>query len=167
MTLPLSVPSDGTLRVDFVATIANLSAPSVAGELNAVTSQELSPYITGDGWQPTGEQASVTDERLASVQTFEQPGRKTKSLTVVYVHNPDSPTNNEAYTTLAEGTTGYAVARWAVPRTQAWAVGDIVDIWPITAGEPMKNFNGANSVHTVTQRLFITNEVVLDSVAVA
>ncbi|HEX5995672.1 MAG TPA: hypothetical protein VFY84_11070 [Jiangellales bacterium] len=167
MTLPLSVPSDGTLRVDFVATIANLSAPSVASELNAVTSQELSPYITGDGWQPTGEQASVTDERLASVQTFEQPGRKTKSLTVVYVHNPTSAGDNEAYETLAEGTTGYVTARWAVPRTQALAAGDKFDIYQITAGEPMKQFNGANSVHTVTQRLFVTGEVVLDAVAVA
>jgi len=42
-----------------------------------------------------------------------------------------------------------------------------VDVWPITAGEPMKNWNGANSVHTATQRLFITNQVQIDAVVAA
>ncbi|MEO3929238.1 hypothetical protein ABGB07_36115 [Micromonosporaceae bacterium B7E4] len=164
--LPTSVPSDGTLRLTFVQDLADPTAPILA-ELNAVTSQDLHGYVTGDGWQPTGEQAVVADERIATTQTFEQPGRKTKSLTVVYVHNPDDPANNEAYLTLAEGTTGYVVSRYAVPRAQAWAAGDIVDVWPITAGEPMKNWNGANSVHTATQRLFVTNQVQVDAVVAA
>ncbi|ATO14689.1 hypothetical protein CO540_13325 [Micromonospora sp. WMMA2032] len=165
--LPVSVPTDGTMRVDFVTTIADLTAPKAATELGAVSSQELAGYITGDGWSPSGEQATVTDERLATTQTFEQPGRKTKSLTVTYVHNPDDAANNEAYLTLTEGVKGYLVVRWGVPRGQAWAAADIVDVWPITAGEPMKNYNGANSVHTVTQRLFVTGDVVTDAVVAA
>lgn len=165
--LPASVPTDGTLRVDFVTTIADVTAPKAATELGAAGSQELSGYITGDGWAPSGEQATVTDERLASTQTFEQPGRKTKSLSITYVHNPDDAANNEAYITLAEGTKGYLVVRWGVPRGAAWAVADIVDVWPITAGEAMKNYNGANSVHTVTQRLFVTGDVVSDAVVAA
>lgn len=162
--LPTSVPSDGTLRIDFVpGPIANLSAPTVA-ELTATGAQELSGYVTGDGFNPSGEQATVNDERIASTQTFEQPGRKTKSLTVTYVHNPEDPTNNEAYLTLEEGVSGYIVTRYGVPRGQAWAAGDIVDVWPVKAGEPMKNWNGANSVHTATQRLFVTGDVVIDAV---
>ncbi|RAO26471.1 hypothetical protein PSN13_06499 [Micromonospora saelicesensis] len=165
--LPTSVPSDGTLRIDFVpGPIANLAAPTLA-VLNAVGAQELAGYVTGDGFAPSGEQATVSDERIASTQTFEQPGRKTKSLTLTYVHNPDSPANNEAYLTLEEGVAGFLVTRYGVPRAQAYAAGDILDIWPITAGEPMKNWNGANSVHTVTQRLFVTGDVVIDAVAVA
>ncbi|PWR08573.1 hypothetical protein DKT68_15260 [Micromonospora acroterricola] len=162
--LPTSVPSDGTLRIDFVPTIADRAAPKAATELNAAGSQELAGYVTGDGFAPSGEQATVTDERIASTQTFEQPGRKTKSLSVTYVHNPDDAANNEAYLTLEEGVTGYIVTRYGVPRAQAYAVGDIVDVWPVTAGEPMKNWNGANSVHTVTQRLFVTGDVVIDAV---
>lgn len=164
--LPTSVPSDGTLRIDFVPTIANTAAPKLT-ELNAAGAQELAGYVTGDGWAPSGEQATVTDERIASTQTFEQPGRKSKSLTLTYVHNPDDPTNNEAYITLEEGVTGNIVARYGVPRGQAYAVGDLVDVWPITAGEAMKNWNGANSVHTATQRLFITNQVQNDVAVVA
>ncbi|MGI5144792.1 hypothetical protein ACQEVC_45495 [Plantactinospora sp. CA-294935] len=164
--LPTSVPSDGTLALLYVASLTDPTAPKLT-EINAVTSQELDGYITGDGWQPTGEQAVVADERIATTQTFEQPGRKTKSLTVVYVHNPADPTNNEAYITLAEGTTGYVLSRYGVPRTQAWAIGDLTDVWPITAGEPMKNWNGANSVHTATQRLFVTNQVQSDVAVVA
>ncbi|MEU5946314.1 hypothetical protein ABZ793_12220 [Micromonospora sp. NPDC047465] len=162
--LPTSVPSDGTLRIDFVpGPIADRNAPTVA-ELSAAGAQELAGYVTGDGFAPSGEQATVTDERIASTQTFEQPGRKTKSLSVTYVHNPDDATNNEAYLTLTEGVTGYIVTRYGVPRAQAYAAGDIVDIWPITAGEPIKNWNGANSVHTATQRLFVTGDVVIDAV---
>ena len=164
--LPTSVPSDGTLRLAFVATLADPGAPTLA-ELNAVTSLNIDGYVTGDGWQPSGEQATVADERIATTQTFEQPGRKSKSLTVVYVHNPADPDNNEAYLTLTEGATGYLVSRYGVPRAQAWAAGDIVDVWPITAGEPMKNWNGANSVHTATQKLFVTNQVQVDAVVAA
>jgi hypothetical protein len=167
VTLPLSVPSDGTLTLLYVAALAIPASADLSSEINAVTSQELHGYITGDGFQTTGEQATVTDERIATTQTFEQPGRKSKSLTVVYVHNPDSPANNEAYLTLAEGVMGYLLARYGVPRTQAWAAGDIYDAWPFVAGEPMKNFNGANSVHTVTQRLFVHNEVIRDGIVVA
>lgn len=164
--LPTSVPSDGTLRLTFVATLADPTAPILA-ELNAVTSLDIAGYVTADGWQTSGEQAVVADERIATTQTFEQPGRKTKSLTLVYVHNPADPDNNEAYTTLAEGVTGYIVARYGVPRTQVWAANDIVDVWPVKAGEPMKNFNGANSVHTATQRMFVTNQVHIDAVVEA
>ena len=167
MTLPLSVPSDGTLTLRYVAALVDPTAPKLATEINAVTSQDLHGYITGDGWQPSGEQATVNDERIATTQTFEQPGRKSKSLTVVYVHNPADPDNNEAYITLAEGVTGYVLARYGVPRTQAWAIDDVCDAWPIKAGEPMKNFNGANSVHTATQKLFVHNEVAVDAVVVA
>lgn len=166
MTMPASVPSDGTLRVDYVPALANPAAPTVT-ELTAVGAQALSCYITGDGWQPTGEQASVTDQRLCSTQDFELPGRKTKSLTLVYVHNPAEPTENEAYTTLAEGVKGYLVARYAVPYGQAWAADDIVDVWPVTAGEPMKQFNGANSVNTASQRMFVTGPVERDVAVVA
>ena len=165
--LPTSVPSDGTLRIDFVpGPIANLTAPTVAA-LSAVGAQPLAGYITGDGFAPSGEQATVSDERIATTQTFEQPGRKTKSLQVTYVHNPADEANNEAYLTLAEGVKGFIVTRFGVPRETAYAAGDIVDIWPITAGEPMKQWNGANSVHTATQKLFVTGDVVTDAVVAA
>lgn len=164
--LPTSVPSDGTLRVDFVVTLTDQAAPKLT-ELDAVTSQVLSGYITGDGWQPSGEQATVADERLATTQTFEQPGRESVSLTLVYVHNPDDPANNEAYTTLTKDAVGFIVARTGVPRAQVWAIGDLVDVWPVKAGRAYKNFNGANSVHTATQKLFVTGECQYDVAVVA
>ncbi|MEU0081365.1 hypothetical protein ABZY58_25985 [Micromonospora tulbaghiae] len=164
--LPQSVKSDGTLAFKYVLALTNPAAPKLT-ELNAVTSLALEGYITGDGWQPSGEQATVTDTRIATTQDFEKPGRKSKSLTVVYVHNPADADNNEAYLTLAEGVKGFIVPRYGVPTAQAWAVDDIVDVWPIEAGEPMKNWNGANSVHTVTQRLFVTNVVQMDVAVVA
>ncbi|SBT63925.1 hypothetical protein GA0070622_0893 [Micromonospora sediminicola] len=164
--LPTSVKSDGTLTLVYVASLVDPASPKLT-EINAVTSQPLHGYITGDGWQPSGEQATVTDSRIATVQDFEKPGRKSRSLTVVYVHNPADADNNEAYLTLAEGVTGFILARYGVPRTTAWAIAQLTDVWPIEAGEPMKNWNGANSVHTATQRLFVSNEVQMDVAVVA
>jgi hypothetical protein len=164
--LPTSVPTDGTTRFDYVPAIASPGAPTVA-ELTAGTVKSLDAYITGDGWNATGDQATVTDNRIATKQTFEQPGRKTRSLSITYVHNQASPTNDVAAVTLAEGVTGYVVARFAVPRGTAYAAGQRVQVWPITAGEAMENYNGENSVHTMTQKLFVTNEVKMRALVVA
>lgn len=166
MTLPISVPTDGTTRIDFVAAIAVPSAPTVA-ELNAITVQSIDGYITADGWSPTSEQATVADPRVASTQTFEQPGRKTRSLSITYVHNPAVPLQNKASTTLTEGVTGYIVTRFGIPRGTAYAASQKIQVWPITAGEQMPNYNGENSVHTITQKLFVTNDAFMSATVAA
>lgn len=156
--LPTSVPTDGNVRITWVLTISNTAAPT-ATELNAGTTVPADGYITGDGYSPSGEQAAITDERVGTTQTFEQPGRKTKSLTLTYVHNPASPTNNALALALTEGTAGYIVTRFGLPRGTAYAATQKVQVWPVTCGEPMPNYNGANSVQTITQRMFVTNDV--------
>lgn len=157
--LPTSVPTDGNVRITAVLTIANTSAPTAA-ELNAGTAVAIDGYITGDGYSMSADQATVTDERVATTQTFEQPGRKTKSLSLTYVHNPASPTNNVAATTLTEGAQLYIVTRFGLPRATTYAAAQKVQVIPVTCGEPMPNYNGANSVQTITQKLFITNQVI-------
>jgi hypothetical protein len=166
MTSPVAVPADGNLKVYYVATLADTENPALA-ELNAGTSKDLSCYITSDGFQTTLDEQTITDNRLCSRATFERPGRWQKQMTLSYVHNPDSAPNNVAYLTLSYLATGFIVARWGVPYDDAWAAGDIVDVYPIQAGKPMKNPPAENTVLTVTQKMFITGESIDDAVVAA
>lgn len=163
MTQPVAVPADGNLRVAFVASIADPNFPALA-ELTAVTTKDLSCYITSDGFQTTLDEQTITDNRLCSRATYERPGRWQKQMTLSYVHNPDTPAENIAYLTLAYLTTGFIVARWGVPFDQPWVDGDIVDVYPVQAGKPMKNPPAENTVLTVTQKMFITGESIDDAV---
>lgn len=165
MTQPVSVPADGALKVAYVPTIADTENPTVA-ELTAGGVVELSCYLTAGGYTPNTDEQVIADDRLCSRQTFERPGRYTDTLEIMYVHNPDSPGNNVAYTTLAYLTTGYLVARWGVDYEAAFATGDIVDVIPIQAGIQRKAPPEANSVLKASQKMFVTGKVQRDVVVV-
>jgi hypothetical protein len=165
VTQPQSVPADGNLRVYYLATLADPNNPTLA-ELNAGTSKDLSCYITGDGFVPTLDEQSVTDNRLCSRATYERPGRWQKQMTLSYVINPASPANNVAYLTLGYLVEGFIIARWGVPFETPWAAAQLGDLYPIQCGKPLKNQVAENTVITCTQKLFITAES-LDDVVVA
>lgn len=159
MPLPTAVATDGNFRLDWVITLSSTTAPTVA-QLNAGTVVRAGGYVTGDGYGATGDQATISDERVETTQTFEQPGRKSKTMTLTYVHNPAVPLDNALYLALTEGAVGYIVSRFGLPKDTAYAAGQKVQVWPVKAGEPMPNYNGANSVQTVTQKMFVTNDVI-------
>jgi len=158
VTQPASVPADGHQAVLWVPTLAVPSAPTV-GELTAGGVVDVSCYLTAEGWTPTVEEQTVTDERLCSIATLERPGRIQHTLQIAYVHNPASPADNEAYLALARLTTGFFVARIGVPYDQAFAAGDIVDVYPAQMGYRRKQPGTANSVLTVQQKPFIISAV--------
>jgi hypothetical protein len=163
MALPTSVPADGNLKVAFVPAIANQAAPVVA-ELTGASVIDLSCYLTADGFTPGGDEQVISDDRLCSTATFEQPGRFSDTLDVTYVHG--DTTDNAAYETLSHLTTGFVVARWAKPYDTAFAAADVVDVYPITCGKQAKQPPEANSVLRCAQKLFVTGPVARD-VAVA
>lgn len=156
MTQPAGVPNDGNFKAVWVEALTDPAAPTVA-EANG--GLDASCYLTGDGWQPSTDEAVVTDERACSRQTFERPGRFTDSLSVRYVHNPKSPTDNELYLAVPRGATGFWLIRWGADFEDDFAAGDIVDVYPAQGGKQQKQFNGANAMQTVMQRMFITGAV--------
>lgn len=158
MVLPASVPVDGTRRVIFINTAANADAVTVV-EANAGV--ELGCYLTGDGWVPAGEQATIVDGRLCSTQDFEQPGRKSKQLSTRYVFNLQNPTDDLARLTLSEGTTGILLNVLQKPEAEGDTItdDDWYEAWPIKAGEQMVMAAEANAVDRIEQKLFVTGEV--------
>lgn len=162
MTLPVSVPVDGNQKVLWVTTISDTSAPTKA-ELTAASVVDLSCYITGGGFQNSLDESEIEDDRLCSRQTFSQPGKFKHGLTLMYVHNPTSSANNKAYTTLTYKTTGYVVVRYGVAYDTAIDTADIVDVYPAKCGKQLKVPGENNSVHKVSQKIFITAEVEEDA----
>ncbi len=166
MTIPASVPTNGTTSAVLVMTIANPAAPDV-DEITAVSSLDLSCYLTGDGLNPQTSENTIEDPRLCQVQTFEARGDFTDSLELTYVFNPASPADNEAQLALPAGTSAFVVMRWAVDSEDAFGAGDIVDVYPVVAGIPRKQQPARNGVHKIMQKLFVVGEVMRDVEVVA
>jgi hypothetical protein len=154
MTLPISVTSDGNVKVVYVAALANPAAPTLA-ELTAPTVLDLTMYLTGDGWRPNTDEQSVTDDRLGSRQNFEDRGRFMETLEIAYVYNPASPANDKARTTLTVGTTGFLVPRWGVDIDTPFAAGDIVDVYTVRFGRQRKQPGEANTKLRIVQKPFV------------
>jgi len=159
MALPASVPVDGTRRVIFIPTAADIRAVT-ATEANAGV--HLASYIAGgDAWTPGGDQATIPDPRLSSSQDFEQPGRKTKTLSIRYTYNLNSEEDDVARLTLAEGTVGYLLNVLQKPELDGDTItaDDWYEAWPVKAGEPMVVPSEANAVDRIDQKMFVTGPV--------
>lgn len=161
MTQPASVPTNGTTGAVWVEAIADIDAPEL-DEITAVTSLDISCYLTGDGLDPQTSEQNIEDPRLCSKQVYEQPGDFTESLEVTYVFNPASPGDNEASLTLQPGAQGFVPIRWGVDSDEPYAAGDIVDVYPVTAGQQRKQKPDRNGVHRIMQKLFVTGRVAKD-----
>lgn len=153
-----STPADGNVKVVWVPTIADPDAPTVT-EVTGGTVVDVSCYLTGSGWNPGLSEQTVTDDRLCSTETFEQMGRSQRTLAVQYIDNPTSATDNDAFEAFVPGTTGYFVVRRGEAYDTALAAADVVDVWPVTAGQYSPLPPEANSVLKVDQKMFVTARV--------
>lgn len=169
VTIPDGVIADGKVKVAWVPTIATPAAPTLA-EITAGTALDLSCFLTADGLTTGGDEQVITDDRLCSTQTYEQPGRHTDTISVKYVYNQQAApaaADNEAFETLKHLTEGYLVTRWGDDYDTAFAAGDIVDVWPVTCGKQQKLPPEANTTLKIEQRMFVRNAVQRDVAIVA
>jgi hypothetical protein len=160
MARPAAVAADGNIRVAWCTTLTT-TAPTAA---QCTAGTDLSYYLTPDGLTPSLDQQQITDERLADVQTFEAPGRYTRSLNELkYVINPASAPDNAAAVALTNGAVGYLVVRFGVAAGTAFAASQKIDIWPLTIGITTKQPPEANSVLKAVTKVFVTNTVIDDA----
>lgn len=165
---PTSVPADGSVKVVFVSALADTAEPLVA-EATAAGAIDLSCYLTADGLNMSTDEQTITDDRLCSRQTFEQPGRFSDAMEVGYVYDPQNAVTTEdlAYKTLKRGVKGFLIIRWGADYEAALTAGDVVDVVPVTWGIQRKQTPEANSVLKVMQKPFITGSVQRDVEIVA
>lgn len=164
-----STPADGNVAVWLVPAIADTTAPKLT-ELSAASAVDISCYLTSDGYTTSLDQQVISDERLCSTETFEQPGRVSRTLSVTYIDNTNSPnetTSNKAKETLVPGSVHYVVVRRGVAFDEPFAVGQKVTVTPVKAGQYDDVAPEANSVLKTTQKLFITERTQSDVALVA
>lgn len=165
MTNIPATPSDGNQYVGAVASFADPKSPKLT---EATAADDLSCYITA--LEVGLDQASITDERLCTTDVFEQPGRKTHSLSVTAIDNTNSPdeTNyNLAVETFVEGAVLDVVIRRGKAFDVPLAVGDTVRVYRVKVGVKVDVPHEANSTIKSTWKLFIISSPALDVKMVA
>ena len=154
-----STPADGNVKIVWTPTIAATTAPTAA-ILNGGTTIDLSCYLTADGFTPGLDESVIADGRLCETETFEQPGRTARTLSLTYINNVNTALADLAATTLIPGTAGYIVRRSGKAYDATFIATDKVEVWPVKCGKRSNLPPEANSVLRITQKMFVTGRVV-------
>ncbi|HEY3559662.1 MAG TPA: hypothetical protein VGL05_19470 [Kribbella sp.] len=173
VTIPPGVKAEGNLKVVYVPTIASVTAPAVS-ELTAAGALDVSFFITGGNFKPSGEQARGDDRRVGSKQTFEALGREKSTIDdIVYIADPQAAAaavGNKAMELFQPGVAGFFVVRYGLDaETVDFAAAQFVDIWPIVFGVQNKTQLAENDEFakiTITQAVAVTG-IVRKQVAIA
>lgn len=168
------VSTQGNETVIYVPTLAVPSAPDISSEVGSAVATALNLGFALRGFSPSAEQGTSEDVRLASVQTFESPGRVKPTIDdVTYVYDPQAPADtdeNAHYETLKPGVTGYLIDRRGIPATTVPAVGQLVDVYPIQCGAQRRvavDPSAEGGKFEIIQKFFITGTVLYDVALVA
>lgn len=151
---------DGRVRATWAAAVAVTGSPTVA-ECNAGTALET--YITPDGLDVSMDTGGVDNSNLASQFTTNKAGRKKPSISVTIHH--DGPTDTP-YNLLVYRASGFLIIRRGVDRTQAWATGDKVEVYPVECGEPVQVKPAPDSIWDFMSPMFVTADPVTRAVVV-
>lgn len=143
---------DGNIRVSFVPSIANIHSPTTT-ELNAGTALET--YITPTGLQRKAATASVDTSSVASTFTTQVPGRRSFTITVEFKRQ--TPTD-VAYVLLPFRTSGFLVVRTTLAAATAYATSQVVEVYPVTTGEPELTPPAMNEVAKFVSSMMVTSD---------
>lgn len=144
-TVPLSVNSDGNLRITAVASAAN--AKSIAA---LATGDDLTYSLKT--FNRTIAEANVPDPRLTLVQVLSRKGKSTETIEVQGVFGD---AGDVASTVCTEGTILNVAVRYSIPNATAWAAAQVADILHIQCGKQRKDAPVENGVQTYTQAWYI------------
>lgn len=154
-----SVPVDGMVRTDIVTTMLSILAPKAATEISAVSSKNVSCYITAGGFPLAPSQAAIADDRECDTFTAQAPGRvSVDNASITCIDNTGTAldaTANDAAVALTPGATVYIVRRHGISFATAPAAAQKVDVWKCTVGKKARIAPEANSVFRSTWPLFV------------
>lgn len=167
------VSTQGNETVIYVPALANPSAPKLT-EVGAGVATALNLGYALRGFSPSSDQGTSEDIRLASVQTFENPGRVKETLDdITYVYDPQATTGaagNKHYDVLKLNVKGFLIDRRGIPATTPPAVGDKVDIYPVQFGSQRRvgvDPSAEGGKFEIIQKPFVIGTVLKDIALVA
>jgi len=138
--VPEAVPALANVKLQAVLAMADPDTPSLATDINAATSLDLSQFLYADGWTPTLEQGKgQARRRLGSKTNTERMNIPVEQIgNLQYVFDPqeaDTEPVNDAYALLVPGTELYLVQRLGMDVDSPWAVGQFVNVHRVLLGE--------------------------------
>lgn len=154
----------GNISVKIVLAIADTSAPSLATEINAVSSLDISCFLHAGGWNATVTPSKGNaPRRLCTREQLQQFGADTYDLAdLVYSFDPQAPDSDDAnlaLSTLTRGLEVFAVERLGMDaREEPFAVGQFVNIHPIRLGHQVETGDTTDEFaeFTITQSVIYT-----------
>lgn len=146
--------TDGNTKVAWVSSIANIHAPTAA---ELIAGFDWTTRITPDGLKTDAATAAVDTSSLASTFGTSQVGRRSFTVELTLKRGTTTP-EDQPKTTLLYGASGYLAVRRGIAYTTAFAAGQIVEIYPVTASEPSNVAPAANEVGKFTSSLMVTSD---------
>lgn len=170
--IPDYVQAEGNVKAFFVPTVASFTSPD-ASSIEAA-GVDISCFLMPDWDGPTAAQNTGEQRRFCSKQTFDVLGRVKWTLSpLMYTYLPQAlgtpgDPANAMYEALAPGNEGVVIIGYGLNPADAFAAGDVVDLFPVECGAQMKPARGADEFAplTVTQTLAVNGIAVFDSVMV-
>lgn len=130
--------NDGMIRIQVVATIANIAAPTVA-EINAGTN--ITNFVTKDGLTTPSNQNNVPNSSLAETFDSELPGSFGGPVSMTGIRDAATDT---FWDLVVYGTATHVVVRRGVATATAVAASQKVEVYPITWHEPVPAQTASN-----------------------
>jgi hypothetical protein len=144
---PEAVKAQGNTSVKVVTTIASPSAPSLATEIGAVSSVDVSCFLFGDFSAMATTAKGEAPRRLCTTETLQEFGNTSYEISdIQYVYSPqddDTDNANKAKAALTEGAEVWLVERLGLnARTGTYAAGQFVNLHHVRLGPQNRTKTG-------------------------
>lgn len=158
--------SDGNTRLDWVPSIANVSAPTLT-ELGAGSAVPLSDKVSANNYT-FGAAASDTidDPALSANSNSKGPGRSNYEAGFDFFRYVNSVDDVAWATFVDKGQHGYLVERRGKPSATAWEAGDEVTVMEVLTDSPQLLSASANSYDKFRVAFFAQDKVDLRATVV-
>ena len=137
-------PNDGRIRVQIVAAIANIAAPTVA-ELNAGT--HITGFLSKDGLTTPADQNNVDVGTLAENFNAQVPGTFGGAVEMTGLRDDSADT---LWNLITYDLARFIVVRRGPPTATAYAATQQVEVYPVRFHEPVPDQTGGDEVSRFT-----------------
>lgn len=144
---PEATKVQGNTSVTVVQTVADMAAPDLSSEINAVSSVNVSCFLYSGGVGTATTAKGEAPRRVCTTETFQQFGNTSYEVSdLMYVYDPqgdDAAEANKAKAALVEGSEVFLVIRKGLDaKSTAYAAGQQVDIWHVRLGPQNRGVTG-------------------------
>lgn len=168
---PEATPVQGNTKIQVVASIASLAAPSLASEINAAGSLDISCFIRD--WNPelNSNQGNAPARLCTTVQLPVEGNTQFNPIEIRYVYDPQAATStndNKARLLLTKGSEFYFVIRKGLDaQATAWAASQYAEVWKIRCGRQNYVRSGEDefSEYEISQLVFPLTEPTFAQIA--